>query len=429
MMTRVITIVVVALVSIQAIALIGYRLAFDGQLEQRSPAAQAAALTQLLDAATTPEARAQIVAAAGGANAGISLLPSLPTDATEPLNRVLELIRPRLSENFPDRRLAVDPMAQTHNHFALLIQLKSGGYLRIAIWDRTTVRILWLPIGSIAGVAGLLIAIAAVLAVRHELKPLRRLANAVANDAPLAPQAMPEEGAPEIRELIRALNRMREKNATLIANRALTFAAISHDLRTYLTRLRLRLEMMPATNHRERAIANLEEMEGLIDQTIDFAGDHSRPATSQHCDPLPVLQACAEHYDIALSGQEGIDLAGAVSLSRRDLARVVNNLLDNAQRYAVEVEFSVTSRQDWLDIVVADRGPGIAGDKLGWIVEPFTRLEHSRNRELGGSGLGLAIVTRLVEEANGKLTLHERDGGGLCCRVELPLTPTNNETA
>lgn len=421
MMTRVIVIVAIAMLTTQLLALGGFWLAGSNRFDQSSPVAQAEALTRLLDAADSNDARQQIVTAAGGESAGIRLIAHPPTNATPRLNRLRELLRVRLDETLPGRQILIESGPSMPERFALLIQLRGGDYLRMEISDRRGLRILAVPIGLVVGILGLAIALAAVLAVRHELKPLRRLADQVSTEPTLAPSPIEIEGAPEVRQLIRAINRMREKNATLIANRALTFAAISHDLRTYLTRLRLRIEMIGDPNQRQRAAATIEEMESLIDQTIDFAGRSSNRQANPRCDAREVVQQCLERYGLPDHGLDIGDRDCQVPMNASDLTRVVNNLLDNASRYASDVEVRLALTADAIIISVADRGPGIAPEMHDWIVEPFTRLEGSRNRSHGGSGLGLAIVSRLVREASGDITLHQRDGGGLLCRVTLPL--------
>ncbi|WP_138464239.1 ATP-binding protein [Poseidonocella sp. HB161398] len=426
MVTRVMLIVAAALFGVQLMAMAAFYTvarpaAGTGPGGTGSIAAQAAALVRLLDAAPDQGARQEILAAAGGAEAGFELVGSMPAASTAKFARPAELLRLKLAAQKLSTDVVVAGPSREDRHLQVWVRLEDGGVLRIRVDEGPTLRVLGMPLGFFVGLVGLFVALAAVLAVQRELRPLRRLAAMVARDSGRAPAvAIPEAGAPEIRVVTREINRMQARNAALIASRTLALAAISHDLRTYLTRLRLRLEMMPEHPQRDRAVTDMDEMEALMEDTIDFIGTSAAArGPAERCDPAPVLAARAERHGLGPERlQLGPDLP-EVPLSAQALGRILDNLLENARRYGGGGELSAQRQGDALCLEIADRGPGIPPAERARVLEPFVRLEVSRSRDLGGAGLGLAIVQRLVSEAEGSLELLGREGGGLLVRLTL----------
>jgi len=390
-------------------------------------ASQIAAVVVLLDATPDPAAQARILAAAGGGAAGFAIEPAMPRSAPHGLLRPAELLRLKLAAQGLTPPVAVEDPGTPAGRLVIWVGLADGRALHVQLGEGPTLRVLDIPVGFLAGGAGLLVALVAVLAVLREMRPLRRLAARVARDEdPARAAPIAETGAPELRVLIGAINRMRARNAELIAGRTLALAAISHDLRTYLTRLRLRLEMMPEHPQRARAVADMDEMQSLMDATIAFiGGDAEGRATAEpgECDPQPVLAERA-----ALHGAEPAEMPAdlpRIPLSAADFGRVLDNLLENARRYGGGGALAAALCREGpcaggLCVSVADRGPGIPAAERARVLEPFVRLEVSRSRELGGAGLGLAIVARLVRGAGGQIALEDRPGGGLLVRLLLP---------
>jgi two-component system, OmpR family, osmolarity sensor histidine kinase EnvZ len=223
--------------------------------------------------------------------------------------------------------------------------------------------------------------------------------------------------------LIGAFNRMQSRIAELVRGRAFMLAAISHDLRTYLTRLRLRVEMMPDADLRERAARDVEDMNALLEDALVFARTSFSGSRREAVDLVgTVRHECAERA--ATGGAVRAELPPErviVAGERAALARVVGNLIDNALKYGGEAEVSLSAGTGAAEIMVDDRGPGVpAGDRQR-IFEPFLRLDPSRNRERGGAGLGLAISRHLVESHGGAIGVEDRPGGGARFRVSLPL--------
>ena len=277
--------------------------------------------------------------------------------------------------------------------------------------------------GALAlSLVSLLMLVMLALAVRQTARPVADLAHAARRFGDdLQTADLPLRGPKELRDLAEAFNTMQARIRGLVDDRTRVLAAIAHDLRTYLTRLRLRAEFIADPNQQARAIGDLDEMSALLDDTLLFAaGQDQAPA------PLSDLRSELETV-IALRREMGqaVRLAdGGAAFARVSplaLRRMVGNLVDNAIRYGGETEVSLERTQDQAVIVVADRGPGVDPENLAQILEPFTRLEASRSRDTGGAGLGLAIVRGLAEASGGRLTLGNRPGGGLRAEVRLPI--------
>lgn len=304
---------------------------------------------------------------------------------------------------------------------SVYIELADGSYLWLDVEDRVTIRLLGVPIGFFAGLFGVVVALAALVAVAREMRPITSLAREVDRVGEgIHPVAIPERGAPELRKLIRAVNAMQQRIAALVRNRTLTLGAISHDLRTYLTRLRLRVEMMPESRHRAGAIADVEAMQALVEDTLDFAQNSFALAGPTSADLAAALRRhAAEQNDVRIV----LDLPDGpvwVAMEDKALGRVIANLLGNAIRYGERAFAGIEADGARVVLVIEDQGPGIPPEERERVFEPFHRLEVSRNRESGGTGLGLTIVRRLVERHGGTIELATSRHGGLAVRLALP---------
>ncbi|HEX9183837.1 MAG TPA: ATP-binding protein [Burkholderiales bacterium] len=251
-------------------------------------------------------------------------------------------------------------------------------------------------------------------------KPLARLAEAARRigrgDAP-APLA--ETGPRELATVSGAFNRMASDLEALERERAMVLAGISHDVRTPLSRLRLALEMSGADPAAAQGMtADIDEMDQVIGQFLDFARGEVEPRTLQ--DPGALLEELRTHYEKL--GRKVAVRAGAVPafpFARQALRRALGNLVDNALRYAGEpVEIEMRREGGQVVIEVLDRGPGIPEGEAERLKRPFTRLDEARGG-YGGAGLGLAIVERVARAHGGRLDLAARPGGGLAARLTL----------
>lgn len=268
----------------------------------------------------------------------------------------------------------------------------------------------------------LLMLVMLALAVRQTARPVADLAQAARRFGDdLQTADLPLRGPRELRDLAEAFNTMQARIRGLVDDRTRVLAAIAHDLRTYLTRLRLRAEFIADPDQQARAIGDLDEMSALLDDTLLFAAGQERT-------PAPLSDLRAELEALAALRQEmgqAVRLTDGVTAFARvsplALRRMVGNLVDNAIRYGGETEVSLERAEDQAVIIVTDRGPGVAPENLAQILEPFTRLEASRSRDTGGAGLGLAIVRGLAEANGGRLVLSNRAGGGLRAELRLPI--------
>ena len=198
-------------------------------------------------------------------------------------------------------------------------------------------------------------------------------------------------------------------------------AAISHDLRTPLTSLRLRCEFLPDGEDKQRLQQTLDTMEEMLKATLAFARDDQAAETSRSVDLVSLLQSLCDDYQD--SGQPvTCQSEGQLAYICRPalLRRVLQNLIDNALTYAGSAEVNLVRGEDSLQILVRDHGPGIPEADLEQVFQPFVRLDSSRNTEGGSVGLGLAIARTLIHRHGGELTLSNHPQGGLEARIQLP---------
>ncbi len=439
---RIMLIVTAALVAIQLAALAasyGERDGWFGTGRGVPVVGSVVALARLLDPLTPAERTLALAAAeAGGLTAAILDAPPVDADEAYELRRVRGLLERGLAAEGLGGRLARvdlvpddedDPIARgplrrlIGRHVRVVVGLADGRYLAVGFADRLTLRLFGLPLGFFAGLLGLGVAALAVAAVAREMRPLSRLARRVETiGTTTEPLPLERTGAREVRALIEAINRMQARIAGLVDGRTLMLGAISHDLRTYLTRLRLRGEMMPQGTLRDGVMRDVEAMRDLVEDTLLFAKASLEPDRS----PTDAAAVAAEIVEArraagAAAALDAPDGPVPVPLGRPALTRVLDNLVDNALAYGGEASVRIIRAADGAALLtVADRGPGIPAAERERVFEPFFRLEGSRSREHGGTGLGLTIVRQLVAAAGGGVTLDERPGGGLLAAVRFP---------
>ncbi|MFZ1860777.1 MAG: ATP-binding protein, partial [Candidatus Competibacter sp.] len=219
----------------------------------------------------------------------------------------------------------------------------------------------------------------------------------------------------------RAFNTMQERLIRYIEDRNRILAAVSHDLKTPITRLRLRTELLDDAPLREKFLTDLDDMQRMAQASLDFlrGGEDSEPLAPVDLNALlESLQEDAEDTGQAIR----IDGATDRPLHCRPLAlkRCLTNLLDNALKYGQRAEIAVQDTPARVTLRVRDQGPGIPETELERVFEPFYRLESSRSRDTGGTGLGLSIARNIARAHGGELTLRNHPRGGLEARVELP---------
>jgi two-component system osmolarity sensor histidine kinase EnvZ len=350
--------------------------------------------------------------------------PNIGQPALGPMYADLE---GRLRANLgPDTEVRVAPRLRL-----LLVRVKAGGdgyWVGFPMPDRPEApdipsrALTWTLV-----VLALLLAAAYVFA-RVLARPLRELASAVGRvGRGETPPPLPESGPSEIAAVNRGFNAMLGSLRQIERDRAVLLAGVSHDLRTPLARLRLGIELgTPDAATHAGMVADIEEMDRIIGQFLDFARDDSATAL-QHSDLNAIVAACVERY--AQTGQPVNFAPGKIPplpLKPTAISRLVANLIDNALAYGappVQLATALSGDRVWLD--VADRGPGIPPDQVERLKQPFTRATAARAREDGaaGAGLGLAIVDRIARLHGGTFDLSPRDGGGTIARVALPISP------
>lgn len=302
------------------------------------------------------------------------------------------------------------------------LTLHDGSPLTLEVTPRGVPVADWLPFVLIVQVVVLLAC--AWIAVRQATRPLARLARAAEGLTPAVDNPrLAEDGPTEVAHAAVAFNAMQDRIAHHLKERLHILASISHDLQTPITRMRLRAESLGDSAARDRILDDLREMEHLVREGVAYARSaHGGEEAPVRIDPAAFLESLV--FDYQDSGQP-VTLVGdihGVCLARpRALRRVLGNLVDNAIKYGGSAEVGVSRDvRDGLHITVSDRGPGIPEDELDEVLQPFYRLEASRNRDTGGAGLGLAIATQLMRSIGGNLTLANREGGGLVATVVLP---------
>ncbi|MEG3089458.1 ATP-binding protein [Sphingomonas sp. PB4P5] len=264
-----------------------------------------------------------------------------------------------------------------------------------------------------------------ILLVRRMLFPLRRLA-AAADDFGHSGVggAVPESGPREVRRMTGAFNRMQDRITRLIAEQAQALAAVGHDMRTPLARLKLRSDAIPDAELRRSVEQDVAEMEAMIASLLAFLGGDDEPEKPVRSDLAILCATIVDNladagHDAEYVGPDHLDLV----LRPMALRRAINNLADNAARYGDHVWLRLSRVEDRVKIVVEDDGPGIPEADFARVLEPFVRLDDARQRDVVGFGLGLAIVARTVEAQGGTLALSTRDGGGLCATITLAAPP------
>ena len=260
------------------------------------------------------------------------------------------------------------------------------------------------------------------VAVRWVVRPLQRLTEAAESlGQDLDRPALPEDGPREVQQASRAFNVMQHRLATFIHERTRILAALSHDLKTPLTRMRLRAELLDDDEQRARFEADLKEMETMVTQTLEFMRGLGGNEPRRPLDVMALLESLQSDQEafarvLRIEGQPGAPFVGVASL----LKRALGNLIDNAVLYGGHATVRIEDSAARLVLHVLDEGPGVAEAELERVFEPFYRLETSRSRATGGTGLGLGIARNIARAHGGDVVLRNRPEGGLDAVMSLP---------
>ena len=268
-----------------------------------------------------------------------------------------------------------------------------------------------------------------IWAVRRLTRPVRDLAAAadrLGRDVNAPP--LPENGPSEVATAAHAFNTMAERIRRFVGDRTQMLAAIGHDLKTPITRLKLRAELLDDDEQRRKILSDLEEMEAMIAATLTFARDDAAAEPSVAVDLAALCRTVLDEAADAvpeLAEQITYDGPGHLAVRARPVAmkRALANLVGNAVAYGGAAHLTLTPAQTGqvLRIDIEDEGPGVPPSELESVFQPFRRLETSRNRETGGTGLGLPIARNILRAHGGDVVLQNREAGGLRAIVTLPV--------
>ena len=307
------------------------------------------------------------------------------------------------------------PVDVPHQHSVTEVQLKDGQWVSFDhprpwhVSDR--------PWRLLLGLAILLVSVIllSLLAVRWLTRPLTTLAIAageLGRDLRRAP--VPETGPTEVRRAARAFNDMQTQLVRYVEDRTRLLTAISHDLKTPITRMRLRAELLSDETLKVKLVRDLQDMENMTNATLDFLQGLEISEASQPIDMMALLEsvqsdAVETGQDVSLQGRISDSFAGRPQALRRCL----ENLIGNAVRYGKRAVISLEDNGSSITIRVRDAGEGIPDDQLEKVFEPYYRLEQARSQTGGGTGLGLGIARNIATLCGGTLTLRNHPEGGL----------------
>jgi len=287
----------------------------------------------------------------------------------------------------------------------------------------------WMTTALFAVISVTLLGLWAARALTAPLTAFARAAETFSLDGAAAP--LPERGPEEVRAVARALNRMRERITALIDDRTRMLAAISHDLRTPITRLRLRSEFIEDEAQRSRMLADLDQMRAMLEAVLSFLRNDRRAESVTLTDIASSLQLVADQF--ADMGHK-VSYAGPdhfiATVRPDDLYRCVTNLVENAVRYGSETTLRLAASTEGIAIEIEDDGPGISEEGKQAMLQPFARGDQARNMdEAAGFGLGLSIANAIVLAHGGELSLHDRAPQGLRVRILLPADAPSRRSA
>ncbi len=302
------------------------------------------------------------------------------------------------------------------------VQLRDGSWARFDTELPSQPEALPWRLALTLGVLLASVLVLSYVAVRWVVRPLQQLtraAQALGEDLNRPP--LPEAGPREVRQAARAFNTMQQRLSAFVNERTRVLTALSHDLKTPLTRMRLRSDLMDDEEQRQRFESDLKEMEAMVNQTLDFMRGLGGQEARQAVDLNALLAGLAADQramgrEVQVQGRAQAPLLALPSLLRRALG----NLVDNAVLYGGGASLQIEDGPDRVSLRVVDHGPGIPTAELEQVFEPFYRLETSRNRGSGGTGLGLGIARNIARAHGGELTLLNRAGGGLEATLTLP---------
>lgn len=307
------------------------------------------------------------------------------------------------------------------SHIQAHLTLSDGSPLTIDLIPRMPPVASWLPVVLVLQL--LLLAFCSWIAVRQVIRPFSQFTLAVDSLDPAASSPMTETGPVEVQRAAHAFNAMQARIQSYLRERAQILASVSHDLQTPITRMKLRVEMADQPELRDKLLNDLDNMTRLVREGIAYArSSESLEETSLKLELNAWINSIASDYqDIGKNVQlQATDARLPVVTRPQALRRVMTNLLDNALKFGDYAVITIHSDAHHVTIAIRDGGPGIPDAELEAVLQPFYRVETSRNRDTGGTGLGLAIAAQLTAQLGGKLHLANHAEGGLDVSITLP---------
>jgi signal transduction histidine kinase len=411
-----------------------------GVINPRNPMALSGGIAVIIRAvASTPQSeRPRIVAAITQPDLQVAIGPTTPAGAPGSTDEMIERLRQYIEmqlEGFPDTiHVRAGLLSDSNGGSATDAgsELRSGGTISIEadLQDGQRITFTARNFSPYAGY-GLFLFLGAVVfvAVLVSILTAHRLAAPISDFAAAADRLgvdltappLAERGPRELRATIRIVNRMQQRLQRFLQDRTQMLAAISHDLRAPLARLRLRIELVADREQQRKMFDDLEAMNTMIDSTLAFARDEARQEPRSLVDlGILVGDVCEDMSDaggeVSYDSRRGTDISCRPTMIRRAVA----NLVDNAVKYGGCARVQIIRKIDSVIIVVDDDGPGVPPEEQEEVFTPFYRRDPARDPAKAGVGLGLSIARTVAREHGGDVTIQNRESGGLSARIELP---------
>ena len=310
-----------------------------------------------------------------------------------------------------------------HLNARVSVPLEDGSWLNMAYVIPEFPAELWSPSLTTVGVMTITIILLSIWAVRRMLSPLDEFARAArrfASDIHAPP--MPDKGAAEVRDVTAAFNDMQDQVRSMIRSRTEMMGALSHDLRTPLSLIKLRTEALPSSEEKTKLLSSISEMESIVSATLGLARQAFDLEDRQDIDLGALIQAiCDDASDIGYD-VTAMPLSGKIIIHGQPVAlrRALSNLIDNGLRYGHRVRVFLERIDGRISVRIKDDGPGIPSEEIERVFEPFYRCDRSRSENTEGTGLGLSLAKTIIENHGGTVELHNQTPSGLTVTVTLP---------
>jgi two-component system, OmpR family, osmolarity sensor histidine kinase EnvZ len=399
---------------------------------------QIAAVVRLWRSLDEPQ-RKDVLTAISGAGLSYRVTPEAPVDTSRDahVREVEDAVRKRLAAEAPNDIVALIQAyrfgrdnrainwALSTEPVRVFVRLGAREWLVAEVRGDLLPRFFGLPTGFWLGILGLFLTGGVLLVILREGRAIERIAHSVETFAATgAPEPIPIRGSPEVAGLARQTFRMEEQVATLLNERNVMLGAIAHDIKTYVQRLKLRLDVLEDPTQIEKAMRDLDAMDKLVEDALLVAVHANRLKTRE---AVELFALVADEVEVArMSGGRvsfNREYAGPFFIAgdRAALSRALSNIIGNALRYGSVAHVTIRSQRGMAEIIVDDEGPGIPPSQREAVFRAFHRAEASRNRSTGGTGLGLAIALSIIErQHHGSIEIDDAPGGGARFRIRLP---------